>query len=229
MSNMKVTDDWLYQYMPVVDEALIRGIEDSTDYEYQFSERFEKNMEQLIRRENRDARKDRWKAFTGRLMQNVRKSAGYMAAAAACVVLLILTGALLGQQGSRDTAGSAPIRENQGAGTDFSEKSPACMPDGYRLVSEQEDATSYEMVYENDMGIICTLRQETEITGSTAAPGSDFRRKESVQLEGGLIEIYWYEDGSSYSYCAYENCAYTVEAEQLSAEEIEEIYTNWIY
>lgn len=229
MSNMKVTDDWLYQYMPVVDEALIRGIEDSTDYEYQFSERFEKNMEQLIRRENRDAQKGRWKAFTGRLMQNVRKSAGYMAAAAACVVLLILTGALLGQQGSRDTAGSAPIWENQGAGTDFSEKSPACMPDGYRLVSEQEDATSYEMVYENDMGIICTLRQETEITGSTAAPGSDFRRKESVQLEGALIEIYWYEDGSSYSYCAYENCAYTVEAEQLSAEEIEEIYTNWIH
>lgn len=229
MSNMKVTDDWLYQYMPVVDEALIRGIEDSTDYEYQFSEQFEKKMEQLIRRENRDAQKGRWKAFTGRLMQNVRKSAGYMAAAAACVVLLILTGALLGQQGSRDTAGSALIRENQGAGTDFSEKSPACMPDGYRLVSEQEDATSYEMVYENDMGIICTLRQETEITGSTVAPGSDFRRKESVQLEGALIEIYWYEDGSSYSYCAYENCAYTVEAEQLSAEEIEEIYTNWIY
>ena len=229
MSNMKVTDDWLYQYMPVVDEALIRGIEDSTDYEYQFSERFEKNMEQLIRRENRDARKDRWKAFTGRLMQNVRKSAGYMAAAAACAVLLILTGVLMGQQGSRDTAGSAPVRENQGAGTDFSEKSPACMPDGYRLVSEQEDATSYEMVYENDMGIICTLRQETEITGSTVAPGSDFRRKESVQLEGALIEIYWYEDGSSYSYCVYENCAYTVEAEQLSAEEIEEIYTNWIH
>ena len=103
------------------------------------------------------------------------------------------------------------------------------MPDGYRLVSEQEDATSYEMVYENDMGIICTLRQETEITGSTVAPGSDFRRKESVQLEGALIEIYWYEDGSSYSYCAYENCSYTVEAEQLSVEEIEEIYTNWIY
>ena len=40
MSKIKVTDDWLYQYMPVVDEALIRGIEDSTDYEYQFSEQF---------------------------------------------------------------------------------------------------------------------------------------------------------------------------------------------
>ena len=229
MSNMKVTDDWLYQYMPVVDEALIRGIEDSTDYEYQFSEQFEKKMEQLIRRERRDARKGRWKAFTGRLMQNLRMSAGYMAAAAACAGLLILTGVLLRQQGSGDKAGSAPVRENQGAGADFLEKSPACMPDGYRLVSEQEDATSYEMVYENDMGIICTLRQETEITGSTVAPGSDFRRKESVQLEGALIEIYWYEDGSSYSYCVYENCAYTVEAEQLSAEEIEEIYTNWIY
>lgn len=229
MSNMKVTDDWLYQYMPVVDEALIRGIEDSTDYEYQFSERFEKNMEQLIRREKRDAQKDRWKAFTGRLMQSVRMSAGYMAAAAACVVLLILTGALLGQQGSGDTAGSAPVRENQGAGADFREKSPACMPDGYRFVSEQEDATSYEMVYENVMGMTCTLRQEPETTDGTAVPNPDFRRKESVQLEGALIEIYWYEDGSSYSYCVYENCSYTVEAELLSAEEIEEIYTNWIY
>ena len=229
MSNMKVTDDWLYQYMPVVDEALIRGIEDSTDYEYQFSEQFEKKMEQLIRRENRDAQKGRWKAFTGCLMQNLRKSAGYMAAAAACAVLLILTGVLLRQQGSGDTAGSAPVQENQGAGADLREKSPACMPDGYRLVSEQEDAASYEMVYENDRGMTCTLRQETETTDGMAVPDPDFRREESVQFHGALIEIYWYEDGSSYSYCGYENCAYTVEAEQLSAEEIEEIYTNWIY
>ena len=57
----------------------------------------------------------------------------------------------------------------------------------------------------------------------------DRRREESVQLKEALIEIYWYEDGSSYSSCVYENCSYTVEAEQLSAEEIEEIYTNWIY
>ena len=110
MSKIKVTDDWLYQYMPVVDEALIRGIEDSTDYEYQFSEQFEKKMEQLIRREKRDAQKDRWKTLTGRLMQNLRMSAGYMAAAAACAGLLILTGVLLRQQGSGDTAGSAPVR-----------------------------------------------------------------------------------------------------------------------
>lgn len=229
MSNRKVTDDWLYKYIPVVDEALIRGIEDSTDYEYQFSEQFEKKMEQLIRRENRDARKDRWKAFTGRLMQNVRKSAGYMAAAAACAVLLILTGVLLRQQGSGDTSGSAPVRENQGDGTDFREKSPASMPEGYRLVSEQEDGSSYEMIYENDTGMACTLRQETETTGSTAVPDPGFIRKESVQLNGALIEIYWYEDGLSYSYCVYENRSYTVEAEQLSTEEIEEIYTSWIY
>ena len=229
MSNMKVTDDWLYQYMPVVDEVLIRGIEDSTDYEYQFSEQFEKKMEQLIRRERRDARKGRWKAFTGRLMQNLRMSAGYMAAAAACAGLLILTGVLLRQQGSGDTAGSAPVRENNGAGTDFREKSPACMPEGYRLVSEQEDGTSYEMVYENDRGMTCTLRQEPETTDGTAVPDPDFRREESVQLKEALIEIYWYEDGSSYSYCRYENCAYTVEAAQLSTEEIEEIYMNWIY
>ena len=48
-------------------------------------------------------------------MQSVRMSAGYMAAAAACAVLLILTGVLMGQQGSGDKAGSAPVRENQGS------------------------------------------------------------------------------------------------------------------
>ena len=51
MKRISVTDEWLYQYMPIVDEALIRELEENTDYEYRFSSRFERQMKKLIRRE----------------------------------------------------------------------------------------------------------------------------------------------------------------------------------
>ena len=40
MKRIEVTDEWLYKYMPIVDEAIIRELEDGTDYGYQFSAKF---------------------------------------------------------------------------------------------------------------------------------------------------------------------------------------------
>jgi len=51
MKKINVTDEWLYKYMPIVDEAIIRELENETDYDYQFSSRFERRMKKLIRRE----------------------------------------------------------------------------------------------------------------------------------------------------------------------------------
>ncbi|MCM1327382.1 MAG: hypothetical protein NC094_11620 [Bacteroidales bacterium] len=51
MEQNKVTDDWLYQNMPLADEAIIKELEQTTDYEYQFSDKFEHKMEKLIWRE----------------------------------------------------------------------------------------------------------------------------------------------------------------------------------
>ena len=51
MRHMEVTDKWLYKYMPAVDEAMIRELEDSTDYTYQFSARFERKMKRLMWKE----------------------------------------------------------------------------------------------------------------------------------------------------------------------------------
>ena len=51
MGQVNATDEWLYKYMPVVDEAIIRELEDNTDYGYQFTDKFERRMRKLIRRE----------------------------------------------------------------------------------------------------------------------------------------------------------------------------------
>ncbi len=48
---MEITDEWLYQHMPVVDNAMITALENQVDREYVFSKRFEQKMQKVIRRE----------------------------------------------------------------------------------------------------------------------------------------------------------------------------------
>ena len=51
MERVKVTDEWLYKYMPVVDAAIIQELEGRVDTEYEFSRKFERKMKRLIKRE----------------------------------------------------------------------------------------------------------------------------------------------------------------------------------
>ena len=37
MKQIEVTDEWLCKYMPIVGEAIIRELEEGTDYGYRFS------------------------------------------------------------------------------------------------------------------------------------------------------------------------------------------------
>ena len=53
-SHIQVTDEWLYKYMPVVDEAITRSLESNVDYNQSFSRGFEKKMRVLIGREKYD-------------------------------------------------------------------------------------------------------------------------------------------------------------------------------
>ena len=51
MERVEVTDEWLYKYMPVVNSAIIRELEKQADYSHRFSQRFERKMKRLIRKE----------------------------------------------------------------------------------------------------------------------------------------------------------------------------------
>ena len=52
MEHIKVTDEWLYKYMPIVDDAIIESLEKQVNYEYKFSNKFEKKMQRVIWQEN---------------------------------------------------------------------------------------------------------------------------------------------------------------------------------
>lgn len=51
MEHAKVTDEWLYKYVPIVDAAIIQELENRTDINYEFSNKFERKMKRLIRKE----------------------------------------------------------------------------------------------------------------------------------------------------------------------------------
>ena len=51
MGQIDVTDAWLYKYMSIVDEAIINEIEKNVDYDYAFSDEFNRKMERTIRKE----------------------------------------------------------------------------------------------------------------------------------------------------------------------------------
>ena len=48
---MRVTDEWLYEKMPIVDAAMVKRLEDDIDKEYVFSDKFIRHMNRLIQRE----------------------------------------------------------------------------------------------------------------------------------------------------------------------------------
>ena len=48
---MKVTDEWLYEKMPIVDAAMVRQLEVCTQKKYVFSDKFRKRMKRLIQKE----------------------------------------------------------------------------------------------------------------------------------------------------------------------------------
>ena len=48
---MKVTDEWLYEKMPIVDAAMVRQLEVGTKKDYVFSDKFRKRMKRLIQKE----------------------------------------------------------------------------------------------------------------------------------------------------------------------------------
>lgn len=226
MDKIKVTDEWLYQYMPVADEALIRGIEDRADYEYRFSGEFEQKMARLIRTERDASRQEKWGNFRIRVMQGAKKIAVFPVIIAAGAGLLALMAAVL-QPGAGSGDMSKPAERTDGTEEGFIKRDIGYIPEGYRLVSENSSADSYEAIYKNDAGETLTFKQEVS-DGSLLAPDSSYSRAETIQTAGTEIKIYLNEDGGSWSGSHSGNCVYVLSADQLSTKEIEDIYTNWM-
>lgn len=223
--NTKVTDEFLYKYMPAVDEAIIQEIEERIDDTYQFSDRFKRQMKRLIKRE------PYIKAWG--IIKHVTKIAAVfllvMILAAAVMVVSVEAWRVKVFDTIRTVFSDHYILSYSIEETgEFIKKVPRYVPEGYELISENGNESGNFIIYENADHRMYSLNQVIVLDGEGDIFDSEFVKESIIYSKGLEIYVYWYEDGSSYAYCGFGNCMFLLTADALHEEEIEKIYISWI-
>ena len=222
--RIQVTDEWLYTYMPVVDEAVVRGVEASVGKEYSISKGCERKMNKLIRREK-----------YGLLMQ----MRGGLKRVAAIIVGLIGTFSLitLGVEADRlvffktivTDFGDHVVKQFEAYGDEeFVINEPQYIPEGYELSELLSDNNVAMYLYKDVDGAILSMDQFRAGEEAIYTIDTEYQYVEKVHTAVGEIEVKMYESGFKYVYHEYKSAVYTLSAENLSIEEIVKICEDWI-
>lgn len=228
MGRIRVTDEWLYKYMPVAAEALLEDIEGEVNYEYEFSAGFEKKMKRLLRRE--------------RYMNiwNVVHSVGRKGVHIAAVVLVLVFAFSMGIKAYQiaffDTIRMAwedsilyRYMVDTSEKEEFAAHAPAYLPEGYICVGENVNEFFSEYSYEDKEGMQLICQQEMVMDGKAVVYDNEYEEKTILSIDGYTAEVYQYEDGVTYAYFEYGNCVYIIFAEEISVEDIRQIYLEWVW
>lgn len=192
MRSMEVTDEWLYQHMPVVDNAMITALENQVDREYVFSKRFEQKMQKVIRREAHPV-------LTG--AQQLLKRMAIFFTGIVCAGLVLT----LSVDAYRDKFFMTlkTLREDATQYNYSSEEKdavltptiPTCIPEGYTETDRRDSPLFCEIFYENNA-------EEEHVIG------------------GHIATVYTYVDGYAMAYYEADNYVYVITADHMTAEEM---------
>lgn len=228
MERIEVTDEWLYKYMPVAAEALLEDLEKEVDYGYVFSAGFEKKMKRLLRRERHMG------------LWNVVRRVGRKCAHIAAVVMVLALIFSMSIEAYRiaffDTIRTAwedsflyRYMTDAGEKEEFVAHAPDYLPEGYIYAGENVNGHFSEYLYENKAGMQLICQQEMITDGKTVVYDNEYEEKTTLSLDGYTAEVYRYGDGIIYSYLEYGSCVYTIFAEEVSVEDIRQIFLKWVW
>ena len=229
MKKIDITDDLLYKYMPVVDEAIVNKVEENVDEEYTFSPDFKKKMEKTIRYEKS-------RHFWKKLSKSGRKVAIF-----ALVILGFTLTATVSVQAYRlkffetikrvfDDSYRYTYKETT---TNNDEGLVECklgyIPEGYELETESGIAIVHTWIYENAENSQIVIDQHLVTDSLDISFDSEYDSEEVFEIDENTLKIYWYKDGTSYAYYEYGNCVIVMVIDDLSSDEIVKIAENIHY
>lgn len=215
MKRISVTDEWLYQYMPIVDEALIRELEDNTDYEYQFSSRFERRMKKLISREAHP-----WKNALYRFSKKA-------ALLFVCVISSLFVIAM-SVQAYRiklfETVRS--IWEDSVFYSYFTVQQPMAfqcyepydIPQGYCETDRTVSEHLLSITYMSEDGRMITWDQMLVQDGGKFITDIEYDQQIVEEVNGKTVIIFIYADGFVNAYCECDKYVFILTAENLSVD-----------
>ena len=217
MESTSVTDEWLYKYMPIVDKAIIRELEDNTDYEYQFSDKFERRMKKLIRREAHP-----WMGVFYRLS----KKATILSA---CVVsvLFVVTMSVEAYR-IRFFMTVRSIMEDRILYSYFTDKDqgtiqcrePGYVPEGYQETERLMSEHWFSVTYTDADGNTITWDQFLPQDGQEIIADAEYDRQITRDINGSSAAISLYLDGSAYAYYEHGRYVYVLTADNASIDDI---------
>ena len=218
MKQMEVTDELLYQYMPIADEMDLDALEaEIADEEIVLSKKFERRMKRLMWKEEH-----KWVAGFGKFMARV------------AVVMLCVLGVSLAVTMSVDAYRSKFFQTVQEIwedsvvhtydvgeeGQEFVPHEPSYIPEGYEEVERIENGYYLSIEYKDGNNHYISLEQNGIEQGTWSAIDGEYANEKKHKLEDGYVTLFIYEDGYINAYYETENYVYIIIANNLELEEI---------
>lgn len=221
MQQIEVTDELLYKYMPIVDEMIIKELEDNTDHEFQFSAKFERKMRMLI-----------WKEAYPRgsaVLRQLKRTAAMGIYAA--VVLFFLTMSVEGNRSKffetvrtmwEDSELYTYLSDAQEG--EFQEREPTYIPEGYKEIYKDLSDIHLLLIYENDVGEVISWEQMAVSDSAGVVVDNEYDSKVVQEVNGKFVTVCIYADGFKYAYCEHKEYVYILTADNLAVEEIYKMF-----
>lgn len=217
MERVKVTDEWLYKYMPVVDAAIIQDLEKRVDTEYRFSRKFERKMKRLIRREAHP-----WIEMAHKIMKKV--AVFFIGVISATFIFTMSVEAYR----VKFFETIKTIFEDSFIFSYFTEsdtnklvnREPTYIPDSYQEIDRSENENYLSIIYVNDEGEVLLWDQMLVTDGGSMAFDLEYDEEESKVIFGSSATVFLYENGYKSIYYEYEDYSYMVVTESLSKDEL---------
>lgn len=224
MGKIQVDDEFLYQYMPKLEEKLMKAYPDNEEFTHEFSGFFEKRMEKLL---TRVRQKERY---------GIPIKTGARIAAA---IALILAGSVAVSVNT-DALSLERIKEKLYEYTQVIHKKetekryyapeekvgefvplyPTYIPKGYELTIEDSDGTFLFLSYENPEGTGFIIDQEQVKDGMVVGEDNEYVREEEAQILGYDGRICYKEDGQVHIWWESENTLYCAGSNSFGKEEL---------
>lgn len=221
MQQIEVTDEWLYQYMPIVDEAIIRELEESTDYEYRFSAKFERKMRRLIWKEAHPQ--------ASAVYRQIKRMAALGACAAA--VLCLYTMSVEGNRVKFFETVRTMWEDSElytyfsdGEEGEFQSREPGYLPEGYVETERYLLDTSFVVIYENKIGEMITWEQLLILDGDSVVVDTEYDSRTIYEVDGKIVTVYSYSSGYKYAYCEKDAYVYMLTADSMEIDDIKKVF-----
>ncbi len=217
MKKEQITDEMLYRYMPIVDDAIIKSLEQRTDTSYRFSKKFERRMKFLIRKEAHPL------LYTFRSI--LKKVAMFFIGLLGATFVLTMS-----VEAYRETLFrtiktmledsvlySYVTDQDEGA---FTIRKPSYLPKGYKETLNLENDNVISIDYENDLGELILWDQHFIRDGNEIVLDSEYDSMKTMKIHGSTATVFRYDSGFAMAYYEYEDSVYVITADRISSNEL---------